>query len=101
MASGIGLPTIFAVSLLNPVFEEVFACAFVVSSLKDRRGFWFAVNASIAIRLSYHLYQGPAGIVSIIPFGFLFAFWYARTGRLWPIIIAHAMYDLLGLMSYR
>lgn len=101
VAPDIGLPTIFVVSLLNPVFEEVFVCAYVVSSLRDSRSFWFAVNTSIALRLSYHLYQGPVGIVSIVPFGFLFAYWYARTGRLWPMIIAHAMYDMLGLMNFR
>jgi membrane protease YdiL (CAAX protease family) len=27
----------------------------------------------------------------------LFAWWYARTSRLWPLIIAHALLDIAGL----
>ena len=38
-----------------------------------------AVNISAAIRLSYHLYQGVAGVLSVVPMGLLFAIWFART----------------------
>jgi membrane protease YdiL (CAAX protease family) len=29
----------------------------------------------------------------------LFAYWYARTGRLWPAVIAHGLLDFFGLAA--
>ena len=34
---------------------------------------------------------------SFRPLALLFAWWYARTARLWPLIVAHAMLDLAAL----
>lgn len=99
VAPGLNLALIIAVSIVNPIFEELFVCGYVVSTLMERRGFWTAVNVSIAIRLSYHLYQGPIGVISIVPLGFIFAYWFARTGRLWPVIVAHAIFDFVGLLA--
>ena len=92
--------TIIVVSIVNPIFEELFVCGYVMTSLKKRTNIWVAINASILIRLLYHLYQGPIGVISIIPIGIIFAYWYARTGRLWPLIVAHSLLDLFGLLSY-
>jgi membrane protease YdiL (CAAX protease family) len=97
-SSGLGLAGIIAASILNPLFEETFVCGYVVSSLKDRVGVWNAVNVSAAIRLLYHLYQGVAGVVGIVPMGLIFAHWYARRGNLWPLIVAHAWLDLYALV---
>jgi membrane protease YdiL (CAAX protease family) len=91
---------VLAVSLINPIFEEVFVCAYVVGALKERRGLSVAVNVSVLIRLSYHLYQGVIGVLGILPLGLVFTWWYARTGRLWPLIIAHGLFDLFGLLPY-
>ena len=96
----VGVATLLTVSVVNPVFEEVLLCGYVVTVLKERRGFWTAVNVSLAIRLVCHFYQGSVGVISIVPLGFVFTYWYARTGRLWPLIIAHAAFDLVGLMPY-
>jgi uncharacterized protein len=58
------------------------------------------VNVSVAIRLVYHLYQGAIGVVTIIPFGLIVTWWYARTGKLWPILVAHAAIDFMGLLQF-
>ena len=99
VAPGLSVPLVIAASIVNPIFEELFVSGYVISALRERRGFWTAVNASIAIRLSYHLYQGPIGVINIIPLGFIFALWYGRTGRLWPLIVAHAIFDVVGLLA--
>jgi membrane protease YdiL (CAAX protease family) len=101
VARGIPLPTSVAVSIVNPVFEEVFVCGYVISALKERMGTMAAINVSMGIRLVCHLYQGPVGVVSIVPIGLVYAFYFARTGRLWPVILAHAVEDLLGLLYGR
>ena len=90
--------TIVANGMINPLFEEVFVCGYVMTALRKEGHTWFALNASVAIRLLYHLYQGPLGVLSIIPMGLMSGYWYARTGRLWPIIVAHAAMDMLAML---
>jgi membrane protease YdiL (CAAX protease family) len=94
------LPLIIAVCIVNPLFEEGFLCGYVMTVLKERRGMLTAINVSVAIRLFYHLYQGPLGVLSITPLGLIFSYWYARTGRLWPLVVAHALADLVGFLAY-
>ena len=99
VAPGIPLLTAASVVFVNPVFEEVFVAGYTMTVLKDTRGKSFAFNASVAIRLLYHLYQGVLGVITIIPFGLILAFWYMRTGKLWPLIVAHAVLDAVGLIQ--
>jgi membrane protease YdiL (CAAX protease family) len=44
-----------------------------------------------------HLYEGAGPTVTIFCLGLLYAWYYYRTRRLWPIIIAHALFDLTQL----
>jgi uncharacterized protein len=50
--------------------------------------------------VSYHLYQGALGVVMALPMGLVFTLVFARTGRLWPLVIAHALLDFVALVSY-
>jgi membrane protease YdiL (CAAX protease family) len=85
-------------SVINPIFEEVFLCGYVVSALQKSRGPWAAINVSTAIRLLCHLYQGAFGVLSIVPTGLIFAYWFARTRRLWPPIVAHGLLNFIELL---
>ena len=87
------------VALLNPFYEEVFVTGYVMTALKNESNAWRAINASVLLRLLYHLYQGSLGVLATIPMGLIFAFWYARTGRLWPVIVAHALLDGTALFA--
>ncbi|HKD20445.1 MAG TPA: CPBP family intramembrane glutamic endopeptidase [Rhizomicrobium sp.] len=86
-----------AVGLVNPFFEEVFVCGYLMTALK--RYPQLALNVSVALRVLYHLYQGPKGVLSITPIGLIFSSWYARTGRLWPLVVAHSIFDLIALLT--
>jgi uncharacterized protein len=97
---GLHLRTVVAASILNPVYEELFLCGYIVTALKERDSSVTAVNVSVAIRLVYHLYQGAIGVLTIIPLGLIFSWWYARTGRLWPVLVAHAVFDLTSLLQF-
>jgi membrane protease YdiL (CAAX protease family) len=99
VAPGIGLGAILAVSVVNPIFEEVFVCSYLVSRLAPRYGAWPAIHVSTAIRLTYHLYQGPIAALSIVPVGLVFAYWYAQRKQLWPVIVAHAYFDFTALYA--
>jgi membrane protease YdiL (CAAX protease family) len=100
VAPGIGIPVAIVVSLINPVFEEIFVAGYLITALRAKHSPLFALNASVAIRLLYHLYQGPLGIMVTVPMGLIFASWYVQRGRLWPLIVAHVLLDLVGLLAY-
>ncbi len=44
-----------------------------------------------------HLYEGAGSAATIFCLGMLYAWYYHRTRRLWPLIIAHALFDLTQL----
>lgn len=95
-----GLTTVIIASIVNPIFEETFVCGYVVTVLKERSNASTAVTMSVAIRLLYHLYQGPIAFFAIIPFGLVVGWWYARTGRLWPVMVAHGIGDFIAVVGY-
>jgi membrane protease YdiL (CAAX protease family) len=99
VAQGINPITALANSIVNPLFEETFVTGYIVSTLKQHGSPRLGVNLSIAVRLLYHLYQGPFAVISIVPIGLIFAAWYCRSGRLWPLIVAHGIFDFIALMS--
>jgi membrane protease YdiL (CAAX protease family) len=95
-----GLLTVVTVSIVNPLFEELFVCGYVIAFAQERGHPALGLNASVAIRLAYHLYQGAIGVLGIIPFGLVFGVWYSRTRRLFPVVVAHAFTDFVALVSY-
>jgi uncharacterized protein len=97
VASDLEWPTAVLASAINPVFEEVLVCGYVITALKERFGLTTAINVSAGIRVFYHFYQGAVGVVGIAPLALLYAYWFARTGRLWPLIVAHALADFTAL----
>ncbi|KRA74875.1 hypothetical protein ASD78_11250 [Lysobacter sp. Root667] len=99
MSPGVGWTAILAASAVNGFYEEIFVCAYVIVVLRERWGLWPAIHVSTAIRVAYHLYQGSTGVLGIVPMGLIFAGWYARTGRLWPLVLAHFALDVIGLAA--
>src|SRR5262249_3860906 len=41
-----GVVNVLAISVVNPLFEEVFVCGYIVAALRERRGPWTAINVS-------------------------------------------------------
>jgi membrane protease YdiL (CAAX protease family) len=94
----ISMEIVFVASAVNGVFEEVFVAGYAITALQRARGLWTAINVSTAVRVLYHLYQGPFAFLSIAPMGLLFGYVYARTRQLWPLIVAHVLLDIVGLL---
>ena len=94
------LVSITLVSLVNPVFEELFVCGYVIEALRRRFGTTTAVNVSVVIRAVYHLYQGIAVQPFHIAYGLVQAYVYVRYGRLWPLFVSHALLDFVALAFY-
>lgn len=92
--------TMLLFTLVNPFFEEMIVRGFVISELCFLTGKGvLATAASVLLQTSYHLYQG---IPNAITDGFvflLFSVFYLKTRRLWPVIIAHLLWDLSYVLT--
>ena len=85
------------VVLMNPLYEEVFSAGYLITALKMRFHPAVTIAAGVVLRILYHLYQGPISILHVVPLGVIFGLWYVRTGRLWPLVVAHAALDAFAL----
>jgi membrane protease YdiL (CAAX protease family) len=92
------LGMVIVLSMLNGLYEETFLLGYLARGFASL-GTSFALGLSVLVRLLYHLYQGPAGAVSVVVFGVIPGVVYLRTRRLWPAVVAHALADLLALSS--
>ena len=93
----VNMQLVFIASTVNGMFEEIFVAGYIITALREARGVWTAINVSTVVRLLYHLYQGPIGVVTIVPMGLMYGFVYARTRQLWPLMFAHVLIDIIGL----
>jgi membrane protease YdiL (CAAX protease family) len=56
--------------------------------------------ASAVLRGSYHFYQGLGGFVGNLVMGLIFGRVWQRTNQLWPLVIAHALLDIVAFVGY-
>ena len=74
--------------------EELVVLGYLFARLGDLGwGRWPIIVGSALLRGSYHLYQGFGGFIANALMGLLFGWWFARTGRVWPFVIAHFVVD--------
>jgi|CXWK01.1.fsa_nt_gi membrane protease YdiL (CAAX protease family) len=95
-AADLSLWTILAVSLVNAAYEEIFVTGYLISAVKEKWPAYFAIALSTGLRGLYHLYQGLVPAIAIGAMGLMFAIYYARSGKLWPLIVAHFILDVLS-----
>ncbi|HEV2135310.1 MAG TPA: type II CAAX endopeptidase family protein [Terracidiphilus sp.] len=85
--------------LVNPFVEELIVRAYLMTEIGELTGSWtLAAAVSVAVQTSYHLYYGWVTALSL---GFqfaIFAIYYARSRRATPIVVAHGIFDILGLI---
>jgi membrane protease YdiL (CAAX protease family) len=98
-AKDLDMQLVFITSMMNGVYEELFVAGYVITALSAVRGPLTAINVSTGIRVLCHLYQGPIGIISMVPMGILYGLVYVRTRQLWPLIVAHVVIDVVGLVA--
>ncbi|MDI9237562.1 CPBP family intramembrane metalloprotease [Lysobacter sp. LF1] len=94
--TGASLGSTVLISIVNGTFEEVFLLGVLTRGLREQ-GASIAIGLSLLVRLLTHLYQGPAGAVSILVFGLVLSVFYVRTGRLWPVVFAHILADVVPM----
>lgn len=91
-----GALLVLGASVVDPLYEELLVCAYVIETLRGRFGALFAINASVAIRVAFHAYQGPIALLQFAALGLLFAYCYSRWRNIWPFVVAHGLLDFIG-----
>lgn len=88
-------------ALRNGLLEEVIAVGYLTQRCDDA-GVRPAVSigASALLRGSYHLYQGVSAGVGNMVMGVVYGWFYWRTGRVWPLVIAHFLIDAIAFVGY-
>lgn len=94
-------PLLILSALQNAVLEEVVVVGYLMTRLRQ---IGWSVPAIIAfsalLRGTYHLYQGFGQGVGNAIMGMVFGYWYHRTGRVMPLVIAHAILDIVAFVGY-
>ncbi|WP_341675446.1 CPBP family intramembrane glutamic endopeptidase [Niveibacterium sp. SC-1] len=90
------LPILLVTAILNGVFEETFLLAYLQRAF-HKHGASLAIGVSLLVRMLYHVYQGPLGVMEVLVFGAVLSVFYWRTGRLWPVVFAHVLADVVSL----
>jgi len=95
------VPVLILSAVRHAVVEEVI----VVGYLLDRfsKFGWsapLAIFVSSMLRGSYHLYQGFGPFIGNAIMGVVFAWVYTRTRRVMPLVIAHALLDIVAFVGF-
>lgn len=84
--------------IVNGIYEEVFLLAYLMRGLR-RFGASTALGIAVFVRMLYHTYQGPVALVSVMAVGLIFGLYYQRTGRLFPVVLAHIAIDVFAFLG--
>lgn len=89
--------SVIPISLVNGTYEEVFLLGYLMRGLR-RHGASTAIGITVLVRMLYHMYQGPAGVVSVALCGIVFGLYYQRRGQLFPVVLAHIIADMAAFL---
>lgn len=95
------VPVLILSAIRHALLEETIVVGFLLGWL--RRLGWStttAVAASAILRGSYHLYQGIGPFVGNAIMGLVFCWVYRRWGRVMPLVIAHALLDIVAFVGF-
>ncbi|KAB1650536.1 CPBP family intramembrane metalloprotease [Pseudoclavibacter endophyticus] len=83
------------------LLEEVVVVGYLQTRLRDLGwGLWPTIIASALLRGSYHLYQGVGMAIGNVVMGLVFGWWYQRTRRTAPLVVAHVLLDIVSFAGY-
>jgi len=82
---------------LNAFYEEIVYMGYGFNLWAAKYGARTAVWLSILARLVVHMYQGTEHILPIGVWAVIFGLWYRYHRKLWPLILAHLLIDLISI----
>jgi membrane protease YdiL (CAAX protease family) len=97
------VPLLIAAAIENGILEEVVAVGYLLTRLRllDKLGQhrWARIGLSALLRGSYHLYQGFGPFIGNVAMGVVFAWWFERTERVMPLVVAHSLIDIVAFLG--
>ena len=95
------IPVLVLAAFANGWAEEVIVVGYLLTRLDQLQvGPGAGVIWSSLLRGAYHLYQGFGAGLGNIAMGLVFGTAWRRTGRLWPLIVAHGLIDSVAFVGY-
>lgn len=89
--------SVLLMSIVNPIYEELFLVGYVYSQLSKNTHWAFIALLSTLVRVSYHTYQGWYSVIGVGLYGLVMATFYWKFRRLAPVVIAHGLLDVYTL----
>ena len=80
-------------SLTAGITEEIIFRGFLIGLFAAVLPLWAAAGIALALFLLGHAYQGPKGMVRLIPVSLALTVVFVLSGSLWPAIILHVFVD--------
>ncbi len=95
------IPVLILSAIRHGIVEEVIVVGYLLDRLgKFGWGMPLAIFASSMLRGSYHLYQGFGPFIGNAVMGVVFALIYTKTRRVMPLVIAHALLDIVAFVGF-
>ncbi|MET9203125.1 CPBP family intramembrane glutamic endopeptidase [Gordonia sp. NPDC003585] len=94
-------PVLILVAVGNAAAEEIIVVAYFITRLRQLGvGENRALAASAVLRGTYHLYQGLGAGLGNVVMGLVYGRYFQICGRTWPLVIAHAVIDVVAFVGY-
>jgi membrane protease YdiL (CAAX protease family) len=94
-------PVSILIAVENGFLEEALVIGYLLTRLGHLRvPMWWAIAIAAVLRGSYHLYQGFGGFVGNAIMGVVFGWVFFRWRRLWPLVTAHSLIDIVVFVGY-
>jgi membrane protease YdiL (CAAX protease family) len=95
------VPVLILSAFANGWAEEVIVVGYLLTRLDQLQvSRTKALIWSSVLRGGYHLYQGFGAGVGNLVMGLVFGYTWRRSGRLWPLIVAHGVIDTVAFVGY-
>jgi membrane protease YdiL (CAAX protease family) len=94
-------PVLVLIAAGNGLLEEVVVVGYLITRLRQTGwGVAAAVTFSSLLRGTYHLYQGFGAFLGNVIMGVVFSLFFVGTRRLWPLVLAHTLLDVVAYLGY-
>jgi len=95
------VPVLIGLAVMNGVLEEVIMLGWWFVRARQLGWSWIVVIVTSAlVRGSYHLYQGFGGFVGNVVMGLIFGLVFLRCRRVMPLVVTHAIIDIVAFVGY-
>jgi membrane protease YdiL (CAAX protease family) len=88
-------------STINAYLEELVFMGYAFHQFAAKRNPLFALLVMVFLRMLLHTYKGPAGMLGIGAFSFVYGATYLKVRRLWQLILAHIVTDVFAFTLFK